>query len=191
MWNAVDAFPVDPRFGDEAGEEFILAGCGGEDDVGAAPGLLSGRDRRDTSRAAARPAWARVSKTRTSRESTSNRAIVAGSGRLIEGIPLRGILEGRAGVGHCVHASDPSRSDLTPSVATMPPSVPDSGPIKRWRTAVPRLGDVAAAELLAEPLTFVKVPEHGLGEERLRGVVVGPLELVMAPREVLDQVLHP
>ena len=48
-----------------------------------------------------------------------------------------------------------------------------------------------AAELLAQFLALTQVTEQGLGQECLSGSVVGPLELVMTPRHVLDQVFHP
>jgi hypothetical protein len=51
--------------------------------------------------------------------------------------------------------------------------------------------DRAGAELLAKFLALVQVTQQGLGQEGLRGLVAGPLELVVAPRHVFDQVFHP
>src|SRR5207237_4073646 len=51
--------------------------------------------------------------------------------------------------------------------------------------------DRPGTELLAQLLALTQVTQEGLGQEGLGGSVVGPLELVMAPRHVLDQVFHP
>jgi hypothetical protein len=40
-------------------------------------------------------------------------------------------------------------------------------------------------------LTLDQVAEHRLGQEKLRRAIAGPLKLVMAPRQVVDQVFHP
>jgi hypothetical protein len=56
------------------------------------------------------------------------------------------------------------------------------------RPAVPGLG---RAKLLAKFLAFVEIANQGVGQERLRVAVVCDLELIVATRHVLDQVLHP
>jgi hypothetical protein len=46
-------------------------------------------------------------------------------------------------------------------------------------------------ELLAQLLALAEVAEQRIGQKRLRLAIVGPLELVLASRHVLDQVFHP
>jgi hypothetical protein len=45
--------------------------------------------------------------------------------------------------------------------------------------------------LFAKSLTLDQVHQHRLGQERLRLTILGPFKLVVALREVLDQVFHP
>jgi hypothetical protein len=47
------------------------------------------------------------------------------------------------------------------------------------------------AELFAQPLALGQVAEQSVGQKRLRLAIVGPLELVLTARHVLDQVFHP
>jgi hypothetical protein len=51
--------------------------------------------------------------------------------------------------------------------------------------------DRPGAELFAELLALTQIAQEGLGQKSLGRSVAGPLELVVAPRHVLDQVFHP
>ena len=46
-------------------------------------------------------------------------------------------------------------------------------------------------ELFAQLLALAEVAEQRIGQKRLRLAIVGPLELILASRHVLDQVFHP
>jgi len=50
---------------------------------------------------------------------------------------------------------------------------------------------LSLAKLLANSLALGQVAEQGIGEERLSRAFAGPLELVVAMRHVIDQILHP
>jgi hypothetical protein len=50
---------------------------------------------------------------------------------------------------------------------------------------------LTSPELLAQLLALAQVSEQCIGQKRLGLSVVGPLELVVASRHVLDQVFHP
>ena len=123
-------------------------------------------------------------------ESRDRRRLSDGHDRIL----ARGIGEAPPGIGQGAAAPrNPSGKNLPhptrrcQSRGGIParPSPDRSARSGRRELAGQATGRFRGPELLAEPLALIQVAEHRFREERLRGVVVRPLELVVALREVL------